>query len=516
MVKTVVRMHSFRVTVTLSRDLARVIDHFQLVLYANNDMHPAMLCTTEPGLCSGTPFVQEMCIREGAVTTLVSRLFGSYQTDGVWAQELIGSACVSSNHKPTRIIDINSNAVAHIEVDQFPFSTSSDDPAAATAAVALPFNKESHSMIVDVQKAQMRQKDFCSSTDNFATVQVFLDTVQTLPIAWFAFHATRMCGAAPDSATAYFQRLLDVSEQMQLPGSSAEQQLADMLSLPSLAWVYRDDKDSRGNDSEYWASLWSNPTGTLHAFDCEDGAKALLELFHVFKQLTPSREGSSKKLRRLHRLAQKYRPFLAIGELFSDNGKDSTGKSHTGGFKHRKPSDFVMHCYVMLLPPRGGVERAITLDAASYSSSAWDTGATSQLDAPPDLHPVQVDSPLACIRSSPSELLQTRAYGALLALLTSEIDNETAHYLMNRIDTFDFLLDALRSLPTPCYSVTYKETERIFARELALCPDVRFPEPCSLDEPISLSPSLTLSPSMPSSSRRIKLSKHDELSVFDH
>lgn len=496
--------------VKLHEQTLRTFSDFQLVLYASSDMHPLMLCCAV--IQNDRRQQVAMHVRHGAHTLYV-RLFGSRLTDGLWAQELLASGSTVRNDYPFSLSDVDANSTAVMQVAQFPFETS-PSPAFALSRAATAMIQQVNDAEVDMAHGADAAGLYCAATDHFPTVKVHLDTVRTLPIGWFAFHATRMQASSAD-VTAYFQRLLDVAERLKLPGSCDAQLLADMLTLPSLAWVYRNDTDSFGKDGEYWASLWSNPPGSVRAFDCEDGAKALLELFHVLCGV-PLLPTASKQLVAMQSLAQKYRAFLAIGELYQP-GASAPRTSRTGA---RTAQDYVMHCYCVLLPdaqPHRPLP-PITIDSTSFSPAAWTF--PTLMRAPRDLSTVDTQRhPLACLRTAPASNYQQGMYGALVSLMTSQRGRRTEHYLMKRVNAYEFFKAPDLARAKCCYSHTYEEAESAFKDVLRCTPGALFPDPCDVKLVASVrlprSYRETLLPSTASATQAIALSKYDHVAVLD-
>jgi hypothetical protein len=497
---------TYRLTLRTAIDpgVAKVFGDFVLALYANTDMHSLMLCYTKVDLAKS--FTVDMHVKLKGAHTIFARLHGCRMTDGAWAQEVLAAGCAQefSTHG-FLLTDIAEQPVARLWVDGFPF-----DPHAKVQVLPLR-NVEADKLLTAVVQGHSRLTRYTPSTDNFPAVWVYLNQIRQLPIVWYAYHAIKM-QTTSSNATRYFQRLLDVARKMALPGTTQPQLLADMLSVPSLAWVYRNDKDSRDKDGEYWASLWSNPPGHLTAFDCEDGAKALIELFHVFTGISLD-DDASADLQYMKRLAEKYRAFFVIGELYQPpDGTPNPRQlsSRTGSKSNRSPSDYVMHCYGMLLPLRPEfLTPPITLDAAAYVSSAWSWPLLKAEE--PSAASVE-KQPLSCVRCSPHELAADGAYGALVSMFTCQKGQRTEHYLMNRVDVFDFLQKPV--LPTPCYSLTYEATDAIFQEELARTPGSRFPTATSVSLPASLTHRTVLMPAALKKPKTVVwLSEEDSLHV---
>jgi hypothetical protein len=501
---------SVSMEVSIHRKVAAIFTRFRLVMYANTDMHPRMLYTRDLMLDMDKKahVACEPNVRTRGAHTVYFRLFGSRITDGALTQELLASGSTCANAAPVVLWDIEHNTVAHVTIAGFPFD-------AQARKMPVPFNFRARELITEVTTRQLvlrteteqgKPAEFVPRTDTFPLVNV-----HSLPIIWFAYHASCMT-ADSNHATAYFERLLAVAARMQIPGSSKFQLLADMLSLPSLAWVYRSDTNSLNVDGEYWASLWSNPPDALQAFDCEDGAKALLELYHVLREV-PLTDGASPALREMQQLVQRYRGFLAIGELY----QPADNRPEVILLKDRIPADYVMHCYCMLLPltADSGVP-AITLDSTSYSSTAW---SYPLLDCPKreeekDQEEEDVD-PLVCERNSPAHVQKHGMYGALVTLMTSQRGSRTEHFLMRRVNTFEFFKAPSFSSAICCFSKTDSEIGSIFKHEMECCPGSIFPTPASDHAALALPASWrsVLKPASGSHLSVVALSKHDALFV---
>lgn len=176
-----------------------------------------------------------------------------------------------------------------------------------------------------------------------------------IPIISFPILAT-MIKADKDQAVRLFQRLLEVAKSFT---SDDHELIGEMLTLIPRCLMYQPDTVRTANGGtksvDQWSSLGCFPSLSLAGFDCEDGAKLILELFHLFKYTDCK---GYEELQKLQKLVQTYTSFMCLGQLNLTEGPTP-------------------HCYVVLLDTRyiqrefTEYEPALVLEATNYTQSVW-------------------------------------------------------------------------------------------------------------------------------------------------
>jgi hypothetical protein len=106
-----------------------------------------------------------------------------------------------------------------------------------------------------------------------------------IPLLAFPILAT-MIKTSEEQAAQLFLRLLTVAKQI-VSDKDEYELIGEMLTLISRCLMYQPDtvriseEKTRGVDQ--WSSLGCFPSLSVAGFDCEDGAKQILELFYLFK-----------------------------------------------------------------------------------------------------------------------------------------------------------------------------------------------------------------------------------------
>lgn len=393
------------------------------------------------------------------------------EEDGMWAQEMVGAGSNHHSSHSVKLEDILLNEVGTVTLQGIAFPPFND-------ADRHPPNDEAQQLIRDVEKAMSALPTRCRvENDSFPDVAIHLDRVTALPSLWFALDSTRMKFDVAN-ATRYFEsawRLVSAKSKEENP--PLEQTLTDLIALPSLGWIYRGDATQSEEACDAWSSLWTYPGPDPLAFDCEDGAKALTELFLVFRRLPNFKNPA---LLALQTLARSYVPWFAIGELYSQDGGSAKSRSGVG-----LSGDYLMHCYVILLSTKGG--SSITLESTAYASGVWDAARNQRaLKREKMAHrreqewvgalPSAQDRENARVRCPMSMVASQRMYGKLVALYSCCSGERAQFKLMGGIDTTTFLLDpsAHEPVSTPI-DLPLGEVKRIFRRELLLSPPSSFP-----------------------------------------
>lgn len=393
------------------------------------------------------------------------------EEDGMWAQEMIGAGCNHRSSHSAKLEDILLNEVGTVKVEGMELPPYNEDHH--------PLNEEAQQLIRDVEKAMSALPTRCRvENDSFPDVAIHLDRVTALPSIWFALDSTRMKFDVVN-AVKYFENSLRCVIRQSAQGRPAppEQTLADLIALPSLGWIYRSDSTQSEEACDAWSSLWTYPGPDPPAFDCEDGAKALMELFLVFQRLPTFR--NNPELRALQSLARTYVPWFAIGELFSQDGGSAKSRSGVG-----LSGDYLMHCYVVLLPTGKGA-KSITLESTAYASGVWDAERESKREKAAhrreqewvDALPSAQDRENARVRCPMSMVAEQKMYGKLVALYSCSVPEGRAQFkLMGGVDTTTFLLDPSSHDPVSVpIDLPLEEVKRIFHRELQLSPPPSFP-----------------------------------------
>lgn len=171
------------------------------------------------------------------------------------------------------------------------------------------------------------------------------NTIQCMPILWWTQLTQRM--RAPSDGVRYFEHWLTQLRD----GATDAQALCDLISLDARRrFEYAPDRTPLGEETEQWIpSLWAVPDGVRIVGDCEDQARACMEMFHALRQL-PLPTSASPRLRRIWQLAQQYEAWLVLGEL------------------RQEGSTYAPHCYLALLDTRS-IEPALIVDNMVESPS---------------------------------------------------------------------------------------------------------------------------------------------------
>jgi hypothetical protein len=307
-----------------------------------------------------------------------------------------------------------------------------------------------------------RQARLCAPLKHqFTDASFHLDRVRRMPLLFYTLQASLVEFDQLD-APVFFERCLAIVDRFADPHDIDKNTLASVLALVSLGWVYRFDVNPglSHERQDFWTSLLSFPDPHLASFDCEDGSKALLEVFLCFVRM--STEGSSVRLRSLQLTAKRYTPFMGVVEL-----KNATG--------------YGLHCITVLLdsttvdalvsdriaelPASSHSGRmaespapTITLESTAYASGVWDAKNDTLVsdEAHMDLENEQVPSSLvniARVHSPISMVRNQRMYGRLLSLFTCSYEKgqtTSLHLLFSHNSVFGveasaFFDDPLRS-----------------------------------------------------------------------
>ena len=385
--------------------------------------------------------------------------------DGISARELIaGGVLNGAGTVRLQLFDVENTVQGVLHVTGWPFKNTSADP--------LPVNKGAHALVQQVMDGYRKLQPPAGSTDKFSAVQLQIgDRARPMPIVFFIAHATLM-RADPANATAYFENCIRVCSAS---GRCSPHLLADVLSLPSLGWIYRPDVTRMGADADQWASLHSFPGRGPLAFDCEDGSKAMLELLHVlqnivFVQPTPS-------LVQLQQLARRYTGWLCICELKSENGSASL----------RPGVNYLNHAIALLLCKDQLTLPPITLESTAYCSGVWTPDVMRTLAADErrfaqstqlmehTLYASAVDRGNARVKAPIAIVVNQQMYRRVLALVSSTADR-TQHILINKAMT-TFLLDDKGALRQAVVALDLPTSELLSmcSAEMRLMPACRFP-----------------------------------------
>lgn len=312
----------------------------------------------------------------------------------------------------------------------------------------------SEELIGRVLVAQFTLATYRPATDNVASFWMELDTRVLLPVLWYPLHAAQIQCVDPRAAIQLLEHWCRIATRMCAQEAkqtgrdssySTEERLVALLTLPSLAWVYRPDRLVDGTVTDHWCSLWSQPTGERQAFDCEDGTKAILEVFHVLVRLRLNASNASPSLRALQACARRYRAWMAIGELRSEDGSARLGKKE-------KKDNFITHCYLMLLPMEGKEKSPpLTIESTAHASGVWTSREAFARTLAKDRAFCQTQEDAidqwsahaqenARVRIPTSVVCADGMYGQLMALMSVQDGFPAEHRLMNRVDTASFLL----------------------------------------------------------------------------
>ena len=436
-----------------------------VTLYTNGDkQHPLLMGTVGLMVDAVTPVDASLpvLVTPSPPTLLLVQWYANALNpeDGISARELIAGGVL--NGTTVRLFDVENTVQGALRVTGWPFKTSTPTLTKGGA----------DALIQQVMDGYRKLSPPAGLTDKFSAVQLQIgDRVRPMPIVFFTAHATLM-RADPANATAYFENCMRVCSSS---GRCSPQLLADVLSLPSLGWIYRPDVTRMGADADQWASLHSFPGKGPLAFDCEDGSKAMLELLHVlqnivFVQPTPS-------LLQLQQLARRYVGWLAICELKSDSGSASMTR---GGSNYLNHAIALLLCKDLTLPP-------ITLESTAYCSGAWTPDVMRTLAADErqfaqstqlmehTLYASAVDRGNARVKASIALVINQQMYRRVLALVSSTADR-TQHILINK-PMSSFLLDDQGALQQVVVALDLPTSELLSmcSAEMRLMPPCRFP-----------------------------------------
>jgi len=398
------------------------------------------------------------------LTTVVVRWFASFteEDDGLLAQEMVAatgfallSSVVEQSEHEVKLYDIESNAPGTLHV--VASDRLHDWPHRGGNAAARQYIHRVREAYGKVQRIP---------GDRFDSIPVLLGGPPIeLPTLWFALLATRPRMVDAANATCLFDHWLALSERLAWRDTAKDdhQMLADMLAMPSLAWVYRGDKAAGdGHPIDYWAHLMSQPVcppeHTLVSFDCEDGTCALWEVLDVFQSLELVE--ASPRLLRLQQLARRYTPWMAIGELRTASGSMVVG---VGGTSYQQ------HAYLVMLAEG---EPTLTLESTAYASGVWRGQPSGPDEAPYERLQARADGTNASVRYPISLVRERRMYGRLVALLSCTPER-SRHVLLGGVDTHTFL--AKPRMPEPVIDVPTSELRNALRTELSLMPCSVFP-----------------------------------------
>ena len=436
---------------------------------ASNMPHPLLVGTFPVSADAQGPMTVFLPVRVAQPAVLMARWYASAfsPVDGVSAQELV--ACGSLVNGEAQLRDMENTVQGVLYVGGFE----------APAPLHTKPNKQAQALVQKVRDAYARVQPAPSPNDKFADMQVQMEDGRagSMPLLFFTAHATLMRVPDRANATAYFENALRVcSGGVHVHPA---QLLADVLSLPSLGWIYRPDLTRTGQDVDQWASLLSFPggPGVPIAFDCEDGSKALLELLGVLQGL--QLVNPTPALVELQMLARLYRGHFCICELKSDNGSavQKNGVSH-----------YVNHALVVMLPVQQHADLPpITLESTAYCSGAW-LPSTSTLASDEDefafatraaarqLGNSAVAVENARIKSPISLVVKQRMYGRVLALVSCSSAAGAEHWLLN-MDMATFLSNPNLSTcgAVPAISMSLDALLAVCGAELRMAPVSRFP-----------------------------------------
>lgn len=325
-------------------------------------------------------------------TTGDGALFLRWFADVGGAQVLLGCACLSTPKTGVEIVDIDGRCIGEVAVD--------DWQAPAKAEV------EIDTSLIKAVEARARALGLATD-DTFADFLLHLPHgPRRVPMLVFALHTLRIeAGAEP---VALFRHWLRLARAFRTH-VDAPSLLADVLAMPTHGLAYRFDYDADGHETDQWSSLWSFPDPHRAAFDCEDGSKACLEIFHVLCRLDLSSSSSDDpELIELQRLARRYEPHLGVVEL-----------------KHGPKREYAPHCLLVLLPSSDAEELpTITVESTANASGAWHANiAPVLLEADRRQHKQAVADlrahslPASCARMPLSLVREQKLYGRLLTLV---------------------------------------------------------------------------------------------------
>lgn len=469
----------------LARQVKEMGQTHRIVVYADTCAHPLLVRHVELAIDEQVEATFEFQVVPREPRILIARWFGLVKKEGCWAQECIASAstavdtiCSKPGHYEMGLIDIAHVRVATLTIAGVPWQ--------------LPPCKLDHTAGVELGRRVLAAYDQLSAHEHmpehrFATVDVHLDRVVAVPAVWFTLHAMQL-KFEKSVATDYFARCIAIAKPMLHPNHQSQHQLlADVLALPSLGWIYRQDDSYQGKTIDTWSTLWNYPPGAPCAYDCEDGSKALLEMVIALQRLADMDDdgdedeecrGQQSEVLHLARLACRYTGWLVIGELRRSDDTHATASNNP----------FITHCYVVL-EPMVSSDPFITLESTSWSSGAWWPTRTAELESDTKLYRVakQVMAALpeqeqsqARIRIPISLVRRSRMYGRITAMISSRVLNaagsmSTQHKLMRSVEANDYLMRRVQPCAIMAINQTNQSLKQTMANQLALAPVCLFP-----------------------------------------
>lgn len=147
--------------------------------------------------------------------------------------------------------------------------------------------------------------------------------------------------------------------------------ICEMLTLIPRMLLYELDYIRTGSainkitNCDQWTKLGVFPTLGLAAFDCEDGAELILELFHVFKY-TQLDTNKSPVLFHLQQLLNSYTPFLCLG-LLNDSNVNLTPHAYV----ILLDSNYVNHQILHYPNITTNYSPTCILESTNYTQSVW-------------------------------------------------------------------------------------------------------------------------------------------------
>lgn len=325
--------------------------------------------------------------------------------DGLQALELVACGTSALDGNTIRMRDVEGQEQGTVDVKGLQLAT-----------VAHAFEESS---LVPQLRNVARDKGLPTS-ELFASVKLHVPSIgwHSVPLLSFAQPALK----GHSKATDVFERFLELALAFAHPTQTDDASLlADMLAVPSLAWLYRPDTTRAGRDNDTWQYAWAMPlsNGMPLAMDCEDAAKALYDLALLFQSLELA-SNASPRLRQLQVLARLYTPYMAIGELKSHDAHALTSS---------RDDAYVLHAFVVMLAKD---KPSLSLEGTSYASGAWlahthdaeDVRVYTELSRRAETTLDAKANEVAKIRSPMSMVRDQRMYRRLIALFTHQ-----AHYL---------------------------------------------------------------------------------------
>ncbi|MDO9174122.1 MAG: hypothetical protein Q7V62_04900 [Actinomycetota bacterium] len=428
------------------------LSRFRLMLFEQGHTHPLLVATYD--IAPDVPLRVVFHRVRGDARQLCARWYADRDD----AQEYCAGGCGSTGMD---LIDSEGGVQAHLKVDGWGSTT-------ATAQLDM---RVAERMVKELREAHRGRP----ARDCYTEMRVMLDGMRTMPLLWYALVAVQM-RAQPEEGTRVLEHLLRVVDRF-WPCDALGDTLALVVTAPSLGWLYRGDTTPQGADADYWSSLWGTPDPSRAAFDCEDGARACYELFHVLQNLPLT--GASKRLVALQALARDYTPWLVTGELLSDDG---SARSH--GAKQ-----YLMHMYLALVPSARADLPTLTVESTDHASGAWCVPRVEPTQSERALHRRLMHAAeshsleeTARVRTPVSMLRAQRMYGKVFTLFTASApDGHSVHRVCNgdaeQVFGGGLHLDKVSRVVT---RVPTHELERDFAAHLALTP--RAPFPCAPDD----------------------------------